>query len=182
MRDVDNPFSPDYVLDAIGVTCGLYPNPRVWRPLMERLLADVTLGINKSYIRVNRFLADHQVLPEIKAQLRARSELRPPDDAELLPAFLRLFKERDRPPPTSCWRWGSRFPRRGPGEKARPRRLHVEPRCKDCDATCPPPAAPTPPRGRASRIGATAAPGASPRVRHGARTGAHQIPHRPRRR
>ena len=78
MRDVDNPFSPDYVLDAIGLSSrALYPNPRVWRPLMERLLSDVTLGINKSFIKVNRFLADHQVLPEIKAQLRARSELRP---------------------------------------------------------------------------------------------------------
>jgi hypothetical protein len=94
MREVDNPFSPDYVLDAIGVSSrALYPNPRVWRPLMERLLSDVTLGINKSFINVNRFLADHQVLPEIKAQLRARSELRPRDDAELLPTFLRLFKE-----------------------------------------------------------------------------------------
>ena len=94
MRDVDNPFSPDYVLDAIGLSSrALYPNPRVWRPLMERLLSDVTLGINKSFIKVNRYLADHQVLPEIKAQLRARSELRPRDDAELLPTFLRLFKE-----------------------------------------------------------------------------------------
>ena len=93
-RDVDNPFSPDYVLDAIGLASRtLYPNPRVWRPLMERLLSDVTLGINKSFIKVNRFLADHQVLPEIKAQLRARSELRPRDDAELLPTFMRLFKE-----------------------------------------------------------------------------------------
>jgi len=92
MREVDNPFSPDYVLDAIGLSSrALYPNPRVWRPLMERLLSDVTLGINKSFIKVNRFLADHQVLPEIKAQLRARSELRPRDDAELLPTFLRLF-------------------------------------------------------------------------------------------
>ncbi|MEP6998820.1 MAG: DUF1631 family protein, partial [Betaproteobacteria bacterium] len=94
MREIDNPFSPDYVLDAIGLSSRtVYPNPRVWRPLMERLLSDVTLGINKSFIKVNRFLADHQVLPEIKAQLRARSELRPRDDAELLPTFLRLFKE-----------------------------------------------------------------------------------------
>jgi hypothetical protein len=93
-RDVDNPFSPDYVLDAIGLSSrALYPNPRVWRPLMERLLSDVTLGINKTFIKVNRFLADHQVLPEIKAQLRARSDFRPTDDAELLPAFLRLFEE-----------------------------------------------------------------------------------------
>ncbi len=94
MREVDNPFSPDYVLDAIGLSSrALYPNPRVWRPLMERLLSDVTLGINKTFIKVNRFLADHQVLPEIKAQLRARSELRPRDDAELLPTFMRLFNE-----------------------------------------------------------------------------------------
>jgi hypothetical protein len=98
VREVDNPFSPDYVLDAIGLSSrALYPNPRVWRPLMERLLSDVTLGINKTFIKVNRFLADRQVLPEIKAQLRARSELRPRDDAELLPTFQRLFKEA-RPP------------------------------------------------------------------------------------
>lgn len=94
IREVDNPFSPDYVLDAIGLSSrALYPNPRVWRPLMERLLSDVTLGINRTFIKVNRFLADHHVLPEIKAQLRARSQLRPRDDAELLPTFLRLFKE-----------------------------------------------------------------------------------------
>ncbi len=94
LRDVDNPLSSDYLLDAIGVTCrSLYPNPRIWRPLMERVLGDVTPGLKKVYIRVNRFLADRHVLPEIKAELRARSELRPADDAELLPAFLQLFKE-----------------------------------------------------------------------------------------
>jgi hypothetical protein len=93
-RDTDNPFSTDYVADAIGVTSReLYPNPRIWRPLMERVLADVRPGLNKIYIRLNRFLADRHVLPEIKAELRARSELRPADDSELLPAFLQLFKE-----------------------------------------------------------------------------------------
>ncbi|MEP6943233.1 MAG: DUF1631 family protein, partial [Betaproteobacteria bacterium] len=93
-RDADDPLSPDYLLDAIGVTCrGLYPNPRIWRPLMERVLGDVTPGLRKTYIRVNRFLAERHVLPEIKAELRARSDLRPADDSELLPAFLQLFKE-----------------------------------------------------------------------------------------
>ena len=93
-RDADNPFSPDYLVDAIGVTSrALYPNPRIWRPLMERVLGDVTPGLNKVYIRVNRFLAERHVLPEIKAELRARSELRPAEDSELLPAFLLLFKE-----------------------------------------------------------------------------------------
>ena len=93
-RDTDNPFSTDYLIDAIGVASrALYPNPRIWRPLMERILADVTPGINKVYIRLNRVLAEHHVLPEIKAELRARSELRPANDSELLPAFLELFKE-----------------------------------------------------------------------------------------
>ena len=42
-RDVDNPFSVYYALDAIGSSArALYPNPRVWRPLMERVLSDVT--------------------------------------------------------------------------------------------------------------------------------------------
>src|SRR5450631_890073 len=93
-RDTDSPFSPDYLADAVGVTSReLYPNPRIWRPLMERVLGDVKPGLNKLYIRLNRFLAEHHVLPEIKAELRARSELRPADDSELLPAFLQLFKE-----------------------------------------------------------------------------------------
>lgn len=93
-REIDNPFSPDYILDAIGMTSrALYPNPRVWRPLMERLLSEVTPATTKTYIRLNRLLADRHVLPEIKAELRARSELRPLDDRDLLPAFSRLIKE-----------------------------------------------------------------------------------------
>jgi hypothetical protein len=93
-RDIDNPFAPEYILDAIGVTSrALLPNPRVWRPLMERLLGDITPAATKTYIRLNRLLADRHVLPEIKAELRARSELRPVDDGELLPVFERLIKE-----------------------------------------------------------------------------------------
>ena len=93
-REIDNPFAPDYILDAIGMTSrALLPNPRVWRPLMERLLADITPAAPRTYIRLNRLLADRHVLPEIKAELRARSELRPADDGELLPLFGRLIKE-----------------------------------------------------------------------------------------
>jgi hypothetical protein len=93
-RDIDNPFAPDYILDAIGVTSrALLPNPRVWRPLMERVLGDITPAATKTYIRLNRLLADRHVLPEIKAELRARSDLRPVDDGELLPVFERLIKE-----------------------------------------------------------------------------------------
>ena len=90
--DVDNPFSPFYVLDAIGVTSrSIYPDQRVWRPLMERMLSDITPGVNKIYMALNRFLANHGVLPEINAELRARSDLRPTEDTELLPAFKRLL-------------------------------------------------------------------------------------------
>jgi hypothetical protein len=100
-RDIDNPFAPDYILDAIGVTSrALLPNPRVWRPLMERVLGDITPAATKTYIRLNRLLADRHVLPEIKAELRARSDLRPVDDGELLPVFERLIKE-VAPPPLS---------------------------------------------------------------------------------
>jgi hypothetical protein len=92
--DIDNPFSPGYLLDAMGLTSReLFPDPRIWRPLMVRLIADTSQGINAAYIKVNRFLAARQVLPEIKAELRARSEHRPADDSELLPAFQRLIKE-----------------------------------------------------------------------------------------
>src|SRR5271169_4376151 len=93
-RDIDNPFAPDYILDGIGVTSrALLPNPRVWRPLMERLLGDITPAATKTYIRLNRLLTDRHVLPEIKAELRARSDLRPLEDSELLPLFSRLMNE-----------------------------------------------------------------------------------------
>ena len=82
-RDLDNPFAIPYVLDALGSSArAVYPNPRVWRPLMERLLLDLTPNFNGLYIALNRLLADHGVLPEIKAELRARSEHRP-DDRDL---------------------------------------------------------------------------------------------------
>jgi len=96
--EIDNPFSPSYVLDAIGVTSrAIYPAPLVWRTLMERLLLDLTPGVNKAYVTLNRFLADHGVLPEISAALRARSQYRPDEDAELLPVFKRLLAHADDP-------------------------------------------------------------------------------------
>src|SRR5215831_3022031 len=93
-REQDNPFGPSYILDALGVTSrSVYPNPRVWRPLMVRLLADMTPAINKVYISLNRTLADRGVLPDMKAALRARSEFRPTDDKDLLPAFTKMLAE-----------------------------------------------------------------------------------------
>ncbi|MEO8976552.1 MAG: DUF1631 family protein [Casimicrobiaceae bacterium] len=93
-HDPDNPFGPAYMLDAIGATSRMiFPNARVWRPVMERVLADLTPAVNKIYISLNRFLADRGVLPEIKAALRVRSEHRPADDRDLLPAFSRLMAE-----------------------------------------------------------------------------------------
>jgi hypothetical protein len=91
-HEIDNPFSPSYVLDAIGVTSrAVYPESLVWRSLMERLIVDITPGVNKIYIALNRFLGDHGVLPEINAAMRARSEYRPEADTELLPVFKRLL-------------------------------------------------------------------------------------------
>jgi hypothetical protein len=92
--DIDNPFSISYILDAVGSSArAVYPNPRVWRPFMERVLADLTPEINKLYISLNRFLADRGVLPEIKAALRARSEHRPYDDKDLLPTFSKMLHD-----------------------------------------------------------------------------------------
>ncbi|HET9047022.1 MAG TPA: DUF1631 family protein, partial [Casimicrobiaceae bacterium] len=48
-------------------------------------------GVNKIYIALNRFLADHGVLPEINAAMRVRSQYRPDEDSELLPVFKRLL-------------------------------------------------------------------------------------------
>jgi hypothetical protein len=92
--DVDNPFAPAYLLDAIGVSSrSVYPNARVWRALMERLVEDLTPSANKLYIALNRILADRGVLPEIKAELRARSDLRPDDDRDLIATFDRMLNE-----------------------------------------------------------------------------------------
>jgi hypothetical protein len=114
--ELDSPFSPAYLLDALGVTSrATYPVAKIWRPLMERLVADITPSANKVYIRVNRFLADRNVLPDIKAALRAKATcgLGRPD---LLPAFSRLMKKRVRCRPTSSFRRRSpiRTPRRAP--------------------------------------------------------------------
>ncbi len=94
LRDFDNPFSPPYMLDAIGMTArATYPNPRIWRAFMERVVADLSPAANKVYITLNRYLADHGVLPEIKAALRARSEFRPTDDKDLIPTFSKMLHD-----------------------------------------------------------------------------------------
>ena len=99
-RDLDNPFAIPYVLDALGSTSrAVYPDPRIWRPLMERLLIDLTPNCNGLYIALNRLLADHGVLPDIKATLRARSEHRPSDDRDLLATFTQMLHEVEQPIP-----------------------------------------------------------------------------------
>jgi hypothetical protein len=101
MRDLDNPFGPPYILDAIGMSARTaYPNPRIWRPFMERVVADLTPAANKVYITLNRHLADRGVLPEIKAALRARSEFRPADDRDLIPTFSKMLHEAGQSLPT----------------------------------------------------------------------------------
>jgi hypothetical protein len=90
--DLDNPFAVPYLLDALGsASRAVYPSPGVWRPLMERLLTDITPSCNGLYIALNRYLADHGVLPDIKAVLRARSEHRPADDRDLLATFTHML-------------------------------------------------------------------------------------------
>ncbi len=94
----DNPFGPTYVLDAMGSTSrAMFPNPMVWRPLMRRILTDATPAIVHVYVTLNRFLGDRHVLPDAKAELRARSALRPARDSELLPLFDRLMRGGDAP-------------------------------------------------------------------------------------
>ena len=101
-RELDNPFAVAYVLDALGSTSrAVYPSPRVWRPLMERLLTDLTPNFNGLYIALNGMLADHGVLPEIKATLRARSDHRPSDDRDLLATFTQMLNEVEQPMPVN---------------------------------------------------------------------------------
>ena len=108
----DNPFSPAYLLDAIGMTSrALYPDPQIWRSVMERVVTDFIPAIPKIYIPLNRLLAERGVLPEIAAMLRARSELHPADDDEVLPLFDRLMN--DVHPSMQAWRTLDRARRRG---------------------------------------------------------------------
>ena len=101
--EVDNPFSPTYLLDAIGMTSrSLYAEPRIWRSVMERIVSDFVPAINQTYIQLNRFLAERGVVPEIGAMLRARSDLRPADDEQLLSLFSRLINEVH--PSLQAWR------------------------------------------------------------------------------
>ena len=90
--DFDNPFDPQYVLDAIGSAArATYVAPLIWRALMQRVVVDITPILVKIYIAQNRFLADQNVLPQIKAELRTRSPHRPAEDSDLLHAFGRLM-------------------------------------------------------------------------------------------
>jgi len=101
--ETDNPFSPAYLLDAIGMTSrALYVEPQIWRSVMARVVMDFVPAINNIYIPLNRLLAQRGVLPEIAAVLRARSGLYPDDDGEVLPLFQRLIN--DVHPSLQAWR------------------------------------------------------------------------------
>ena len=97
-------FAPPILLDAIGVTSrSLYPEARVWRPLMERVIGDFAPAVNKTYIQLNRFLTERGILLGIGPVLRARSDLRPADDRQLLPLFSCLLNE-VKPTSRQAWR------------------------------------------------------------------------------
>ncbi len=88
----DNPFGPPYVLDAIGSAArSVYRTSHVWRALMDRVVADITPVFLKMYIAENRFLADQNVLPDIKARLRVQSPHFPSDERDLFQTFSRLL-------------------------------------------------------------------------------------------
>ncbi len=93
LRDeFDNPFGPQYVLDAIGSAArAVYRTSHVWRALMDRVVADITPVFLKIYIAENRYLADQDVLPDIKARLRVRSPHFPSDERDLFQTFSRLL-------------------------------------------------------------------------------------------
>jgi hypothetical protein len=48
----------------------IYAEPRIWKPLMERVISDFIPAINKTYLQLNRLLAQRRILPEIGAVLR----------------------------------------------------------------------------------------------------------------
>jgi hypothetical protein len=94
-QDFDNPFDPQYLLDAIGSSArSIYSTPSVWRALMQRVVTDITPVLNKIYIAQNRYLADQNVLPDIKAWLRNWSRHRPTNDREVVAKFRQLHADR----------------------------------------------------------------------------------------
>jgi hypothetical protein len=88
----DNPFGPPYVLDAIGSAArSVYRTSHVWRALMDRVVSDITPVFLKMYIAESRFLADQNVLPDIKARLRVQIPHFPSDERDLFQTFSRLL-------------------------------------------------------------------------------------------
>jgi Protein of unknown function (DUF1631) len=99
-RRMDNPFSIDYLLDAIGMSLrARFPNPRIHRAVMEHVVGAISETVNRSYIALNRFLASKDILPGAEANVRARSELRPDDDRDLLMLFNKLLTAPGKPEP-----------------------------------------------------------------------------------
>ncbi|MEO8754697.1 MAG: DUF1631 family protein [Casimicrobiaceae bacterium] len=97
-RRMDNPFSIDYLLDAIGMSLrARFPNPRIHRAVMKHVVGSIADEVNKRYIALNRFLASKDILPGAEANVRARSELRPDDDRDLLMLFNKLLTAPGKP-------------------------------------------------------------------------------------
>lgn len=132
-QDFDNPFDPQYLLDAIGASArSIYSTPSVWRALMQRVVTDITPVLNKIYISQNRYLADQNVLPDIKAWLRNWSRHRPTNDREVVAKFRQLHADkiagkravpRVRVPQVR-WAGGPKIPH-GSSEPAPPSQMHL---------------------------------------------------------
>ncbi len=68
----DNPFSSDYVCDALGTACRtIWSEHGVWRPIMRRLVRVLTPHVVELHRDMNIFLKERDVLPALNVYTHA---------------------------------------------------------------------------------------------------------------
>ena len=69
----ENPWNSDYVCDAVGNTCrALWPEVALWRPIMERMVRELTAPLTALHRELNALVEDRDILPELRVRTRAR--------------------------------------------------------------------------------------------------------------
>ena len=68
----DNPWSADYICDALGNACReVWPDDGLWRPIMARLVCAMTQPVTALHRELNVLLQDRGVLPGVRVRTQA---------------------------------------------------------------------------------------------------------------
>ncbi|MEO8674386.1 MAG: DUF1631 family protein [Casimicrobiaceae bacterium] len=85
--ELDNPWSADYVCDALGTTArALWTSEQLWRPIMLHLVKALTPELASLHRELNKFLQERDILPVLRVRTRARggAVMAPADGASAL--------------------------------------------------------------------------------------------------